>query len=99
MTWRIEFESAACASVPLPTEPQPALGRAIRQLREGNGQTQEALFLKSGVSTHAISAIETGVRNPTWATVKRIASGLNSTLSQVAQLSERLEDEAREGRR
>lgn len=84
--------------MPLPTEPQPALGRALRQLRERNGQTQEALFLKSGVSTHAISRIESGARNPTWATVKRIANGLDTTLTEVAELSEQLEDEGTAGR-
>jgi transcriptional regulator with XRE-family HTH domain len=73
------------------TYPQKGLGRAVRQLRDERGLTQESLGHASGVTTGAISRIEAGVRNPTWATVKRLAAALDTSLAEVAALSEELE--------
>jgi transcriptional regulator with XRE-family HTH domain len=77
--------------MPLPTDPQRALGRAIRSLRDDAGQTQEDLAHAASVSTAALSRIETGHRNPTWSTVRRLAGGLGVSLAEVAALSEELE--------
>lgn len=77
--------------MPLPRDPQPALGRAIRQLREGSGRTQEDLAHAARATTTSIARIEAGARNPTWSTVKRIAAGLDRTLAEVATLAEELE--------
>lgn len=66
-------------------QPQPALGKAIRQLREERGMTQEALAQEAGVTVGHMSMIERGHSNPTWATVKAIAVALNVSLAEVAQ--------------
>ena len=75
----------------LPHAPQRALGRAIRQLRTEAGQTQEDVAHAAGITTASLSRIEVGSRNPTWGTVKSIATGLGRTLTEVAALSEELE--------
>ncbi len=49
----------------------------LRVLREKAGQTQAALAEKAGLSVQAISALEQGIRGPTWDTVRRLAYALN----------------------
>lgn len=73
-------------------QPQPALGKAVRQLREERGVTQEALAQDAGVTVGHMSMIERGHSNPTWATVKAIASALDSPMADLAQLAEALGD-------
>jgi transcriptional regulator with XRE-family HTH domain len=46
-------------------KPQPALGKAIRQLREKNGLTQEAVAHDAGITTATPGVIERGLSNPT----------------------------------
>lgn len=72
-------------------QPQPALGSAIRQLREQRGLTQEAVAQHAGITTATLGVIERGLSNPTWATVNRIAGALATTLKQIAELSEQFE--------
>ena len=71
-------------------QPQPALGEAIRQLRQKRGITQEDLAHKSGITTGTLSLIERGHANPTWATVQEIATALDAPVSRLASLAERL---------
>lgn len=71
--------------------PQPALGKAIRQLRDKRGMTQETLASRAGLTGRSLSAIETGKANPTWATVGDIASALGVSMIDVAKLSGKLE--------
>lgn len=68
---------------------QPALGKAVRQLREKRDLTQEALAEKTGITVRSLSQIETGNANPTWATVGDIAAALGVSISQLAKLSEK----------
>lgn len=70
-----------------PSAPQPALGRAVRQLREERGVSQEALAYEAGVTSGTLSQIERGRSNPTWGTVKGIAAALRTTIAEVAALS------------
>lgn len=78
-------------SVPLamgPSEqPQPALGKAIRQLRRERGVSQEALAYEAGVTSGTLSLIERGRSNPTWGTIKGIAAALGVTIADLAELS------------
>lgn len=67
---------------------QPALGKAIRQLRQEREMTQEALAHAAGVTVSHLSTIERGYSNPTWATVKSIARGLRVPMGRLAQLAE-----------
>lgn len=68
---------------------QPALGAAIKQLREKRDLSQEALAEEAGLTGRTVSAIETGNANPTWATVRDIAAALEVTMVEIARLSER----------
>ena len=71
------------------SEPQPALGRAIRELRIERGISQEALA--HGADTHPtwISHLESGRNNPSWGTVRRICAALGVSLSELVALAER----------
>jgi transcriptional regulator with XRE-family HTH domain len=71
-------------------QPQPALGEAILQLRQKRGITQEDLAHEAGITTGTLSLIERGHANPTWGTVKGIASALRVPLGELGSLSERL---------
>jgi transcriptional regulator with XRE-family HTH domain len=72
-----------------PRDPQPALGAAIRKLRQQRKLSQEDLAHDAGLTTSALSSIERGKSNPTWATVRRIAAALGVSMSKLAQLAER----------
>jgi transcriptional regulator with XRE-family HTH domain len=72
-------------------QPQPALGQAIRQLREKRGTTQEDLAHAADITTGTLSLIERGHANPTWGTVKRIAAALDSSMGELGSLADRLE--------
>jgi XRE family transcriptional regulator, regulator of sulfur utilization len=74
-----------------PDEPQPALGKAIRQLREKRGATQEALAHEAGVTTGTLSLIERGQSNPAWGTVKGIAKALGVPMGDLAKIADRLD--------
>jgi transcriptional regulator with XRE-family HTH domain len=72
-------------------QPQPALGKAIRELREKRGLTQEAVAHDAGVTTATLGVIERGLSNPTWATLRRIASALDASMVELARLAEKHE--------
>lgn len=75
-----------------PDQPQPALGEAVRQLREKRGITQERLAQDAGLTTGTISLIERGRSNPAWGTVKAIAEGLNAPIAELAKLADSLDN-------
>lgn len=72
-------------------KPQPALGKAIRQLREKKDLTQEAVAHDAGITTATLGVIERGLSNPTWATLKGIAVALDVSMVEIARATERLE--------
>lgn len=72
-------------------QPQPALGRAIRELREKRGATQEAVAHDAGITTATLGVIERGLSNPTWATLKGIAAALGASMVDLARLTEKHE--------
>ena len=73
-------------------EPQPALGRAIRQLRLERGMTQEALAHAADIHPTWISHLESGRENPAWGTVARLAKALGVRISELAAVEESLAD-------
>lgn len=79
------------ASMRHSSRPQPALGAAIRQLREKRKETQESLADRAGMAVPTISHIEAGHANPTWATARDIAAALEVSIGQLAKLAERHE--------
>lgn len=70
-------------------QPQPALGGAIRQLRAKSSLTQEDLAQKAGITTGTLSLIERGQANPTWGTVKGIASALGVSMGELGKLADK----------
>lgn len=66
-------------------KPQPALGKAIRRLREKRGLTQEAVAHGAGITTATLGVIERGLSNPTWATLEGIASALGISMIDLAK--------------
>jgi transcriptional regulator with XRE-family HTH domain len=72
--------------------PQPVLGRVIREFRDEKRMTQEDVAHRARVTVAHLSGIERGHANPTWATVVAIADALGVPL---AKLAERWEAAAR----
>ncbi len=72
-------------------QPQPALGKAIRQLREKRGATQEAVAHDAGVTAATLGVIERGLSNPTWATIKGIAAALEVSMVEIARETQKAE--------
>lgn len=72
-------------------DPQPALGKAIRELRTKRGVTQEDMAHDAGVTVGTLSLIERGQSNPAWGTVKRIAKALDTTMGDLAKRADKLD--------
>lgn len=71
--------------------PQPALGKAIRQLREEREISLRSFAPTAGLSVNTLSSVERGAANPTWETVKGIAAALGVSIADVANLAEKFE--------
>lgn len=69
--------------------PQPAPGEAVRRLREKRGTTQEAVAHDAGITTATLSLIERGHANPTWGTLKGIASALGVSMGELGKLADK----------
>jgi transcriptional regulator with XRE-family HTH domain len=75
-----------------PLDPaNPALGRAIRALREDQALTQEDLAYQAGITPGSLSRVETALSNPTFTTVERIAEALGVSLEELGAAVERAE--------
>lgn len=72
-------------------QPQPALGKAIRQLRQKRGDTLKTLAPKAGVTWGTLGVIERGEANPTWGTVRAIAAALGVSVAELAKAAEGFE--------
>jgi len=72
-------------------EPQPALGAAVKQLREQRGATQEGLAYEAGITTGTLSQLERGISNPSWGTLKAIAGALGISMVELAKQADKLE--------
>jgi transcriptional regulator with XRE-family HTH domain len=72
-------------------QPQPALGKAIRELREKRGTTQETLAHEARVTTGTLSLVERGLSNPSWGTVKALAKALGVSMPELAKLADKHE--------
>ncbi len=68
-----------------------ALGQAAAQRREELGLTQEQLANDSGLHQRWISNVETGKRNPSYGSLRRLAAGLELTASELLQRAEQVE--------
>lgn len=72
----------------VPTKPDPALGAAVRRLREFRGLSMEAVAYRSGVTLNTITRLELAQSEPGWMTVRKVAAALEVTLSELGVLVE-----------
>jgi transcriptional regulator with XRE-family HTH domain len=67
-----------------------AFARAIRELREASGISQEAFAMKCGIDRGYYGGIERGKTNPSLTTVLKIAEALGVPPSEIHARAERL---------
>lgn len=67
-----------------PSSPDLRLARAIRDLRQRDDRSQEAIAHSAGLTVSAYARIERGETNPTWTTVAQIAGALGVSLAELA---------------
>lgn len=70
---------------------QAALGLAVAARRQELGQTQEQLANDTDLHQRWISNVETGKRNPSYGSLRRLAAGLNLTASELLARAEQME--------
>jgi transcriptional regulator with XRE-family HTH domain len=68
-----------------------ALGLAVKARREELGLTQEALELSSDLHQRWISNLETGKRNPSLGSIRRLAAALGLNASELLARAEQIE--------
>ena len=66
------------------------LGRALQEVRDKRGLTQEALSLETGVHRNYIGGIERGERSPSVEAIIKLAEALDVTLPDLFRRAERL---------
>jgi transcriptional regulator with XRE-family HTH domain len=70
---------------------QHALGLAVKARRSELGLTQEQLANDTDLHQRWISNVETGKRNPSYASLRRLAAGLGLTASELILRAEDIE--------
>lgn len=70
---------------------QAALGLAVKARREELGLTQEQLANDTDLHQRWISNVETGKRNPSYGSLRRLAAGLKLSASQLIARAEQVE--------
>jgi transcriptional regulator with XRE-family HTH domain len=70
---------------------QAALGLAVKARREELKLTQEQLANDTDLHQRWISNVETGKRNPSYGSLRRLASGLDLTASELLSRAEQIE--------
>lgn len=70
---------------------QHALGQAVKARREQLQLTQEAVSLRADLHQRWISNVENGKRNPSYASLRRLAAGLDLTTSELIARAEQIE--------
>ena len=66
------------------------LGRALQEVRDKRGLTQEALSLETGVHRNYIGGIERGERSPSVLAILKLAGALDVSVSDLFRQAERL---------
>jgi len=67
-----------------------ALGEAVRTLRLEAGMSQEELADAADTDLTQVGGIERGVRNPSYTTLLRLASALETTVGELTTLADQL---------
>jgi transcriptional regulator with XRE-family HTH domain len=71
--------------MPPPKGADPDLARVLRELRESQGRSQEAVAHAASIAVNSLRRIEYGQSNPTWTTVRRLAGALDISLSDLGR--------------
>jgi len=71
-----------------------ALGEAVRTLRRKAGMSQEELADAADTDLTQVGGIERGVRNPSYTTLLRLATALETTVGELTTLADKLRDDA-----
>jgi transcriptional regulator with XRE-family HTH domain len=69
---------------------QPALGAAVRAIREEKGISQVSLSKATGFRQSWVSEVEHGRHNPSFASLVRLARGLGVRTSTLVRRAEQL---------
>lgn len=77
--------------MPRPPSPQHALGQAVKARRLELGLTQEAVALGGDLHQRWVSNVENGWRNPSYASLRRLAAGLGLSTSELLARAEQIE--------
>jgi transcriptional regulator with XRE-family HTH domain len=77
--------------MPLAPAFQRALGLAVKGRREELGLTQEQVYLRTDIHQRYISNVENGKRNPSYASLRRLAEGLELSASELIARAEQIE--------
>ena len=78
--------------VPPRSPEHQALGEAVRRLRTRAGLSQEQLADRMSTDLTQIGGIERGVRNPSYATLVRLARALEASVGAIVTLADSLQD-------
>ena len=70
---------------------QAALGFAVKARRQEQELTQEQLANDTGLHQRWISNVETGKRNPSYGSLRRLAAGLDLPTSELLARAEQIE--------
>lgn len=70
---------------------QAALGQAVKRRREELALTQEQIANDTDLHQRWISNVETGKRNPSYASLRRLAAGLGLSASELLARAEIIE--------
>lgn len=70
---------------------QVALGLAVKARRQELGITQEQLAHETELHQRWISNVETGKRNPSYGSLRRLAAGLGLPVSELIARAEQIE--------
>jgi transcriptional regulator with XRE-family HTH domain len=77
--------------MPASSDFQAALGLAVRTRRNELGLTQEQLANDTDLHQRWISNVETGKRNPSYGSLRRLAAGLKLSAAELIARAEQLE--------
>jgi transcriptional regulator with XRE-family HTH domain len=59
----------------------------VRELREEANLTQKELAQRAGISASWLSRIESGDYDPTWSSMRKVATGLGVSMETLAELA------------
>jgi transcriptional regulator with XRE-family HTH domain len=73
---------------------QVALGLAVKRRREELGLTQEDVALRGELHQRWLSNVENGWRNPSYASLRRLAAGLDQSTAELNARADAIERDA-----